>query len=347
MFNKSPYISVIVPVYNGSKFLPRCLGALLGSTFTSFEVIVVDDGSTDDSAEISRKMGASVLSTPRRQSGPAAARNLAAGKARGEILLFVDADVVVRNETLARVAATFTNEPAVSALFGSYDDEPAEPNFLSQYKNLQHHFVHQISARDASTFWSGLGAVRRDTFLALGGFDCEKFEVPSIEDIELGLRLRSAGHAIRLDRDIQAKHLKKWKFISLLRTEILYRAKPWSKLIVQNDGLVNDMNLKVSDRLSAALVGLCTALLPFTFWRQGLLLVITICLAMILFLNRGIFRFFAEKKGIWFAVKAFPWQVLYFFYSGVVFVYCWVRYALPAVLGLKKRQQIDGTGTIG
>src|SRR5687767_9347944 len=140
MTQNQTFVSVIVPVYNGGKFLPSCLDALFASDYSQFEVIVVDDGSTDESAEISRTKGAQVLSTPRRQSGPAAARNIAAEKARGDILLFIDADVVVKGDTIAKVAASFERDPEISALFGSYDDAPGEKNFLSQYKNLQHHF---------------------------------------------------------------------------------------------------------------------------------------------------------------------------------------------------------------
>ena len=241
------FISVVIPVYNGRKFLDRCLDAISASLYRSFEVIVVDDRSTDDSAEICRRKGANVLSTGTR-SGPAAARNLAAETAKGEILVFIDADVVVKPDTIGKVARGFEVHPEISALFGSYDDEPAEKNFLSQYKNLQHHFVHQNSSPEASTFWSGLGAIRRDVFIANGGFDCKKFSVPSIEDIDLGFRLRRSGHRILLDAGIQAKHLKKWEVRSHLRTEIFCRALPWSQLIVENAGMINDMNLKTADR---------------------------------------------------------------------------------------------------
>lgn len=337
--NSEPFVSVIVPVYNGRNFLCKSLRGLFESEFSSFEVIVVDDGSTDDSAEISRKFGAEVLAMPVR-SGPSAARNSGAAAAKGDILLFVDADVVVKPDTLAKVAFGFEKQPEISALFGSYDDEPAEQNFLSQYKNLQHHFVHQSSSRQASTFWSGLGAVRRDVFIALGGFDCHRFEVPSIEDIELGLRLRADGHKILLDRDIQAKHLKKWQAGSLLRTEVFCRAVPWSKLILESRGLINDLNLKTSDRLSAALVGLSLVLAAFLYWEPALLLLIVLLLVAVVLLNLKIIRFFAKKRGILFAALSVPWQLLYYFYCGATFLFCWFYFALPPSLGVKKREEI-------
>lgn len=335
------FISIIVPVYNGEKFLPSCLDALFASDYSSFEVIVVDDGSTDDSAEISRKKGATVIPSERRQSGPAAARNLAAKIAKGDILLFVDADVVVKTDTLTKVANAFQTQPEISALFGSYDDEPGEKNFLSQYKNLQHHFVHQTSNPEASTFWAGLGAVRRDIFLSIGGFDCIKFAIPSIEDIELGVRLRVAGHRILLDRNIQAKHLKKWEIVSLIKTDIFCRAVPWSRLILTSQGMINDMNLKTADRLSSVFVALSILIVPLIFWKPFLLLILAFFLLAIVFLNWKIFRFFGEKKGVVFAALTFPWLFLYFFYSGITFVSCWLVYGLPRILNLKKSEEID------
>lgn len=330
-----PFITVIVPVYNGRDFLPRCLDALFSSDYASFEVLVVNDGSTDDGPEIAAQKGARVISTDHR-SGPGAARNLAAEVAAGEILVFVDADVVVKHDTLRKFGENFVQLPEVSAIFGSYDDEPAEQNFLSQYKNLQHHFVHQNSERDASTFWSGLGAIRRGVFIAHGGFDCEKYSIPSIEDIDLGYRLRRSGHQILLDRSIQAKHLKRWELISHLRTEIFCRALPWSRLILEENRIINDMNVKTGDRISAMLVALLLLSLPFIFWKPIAALIPIGCLLGLVYLNREILAFYARKRGVLFAALTFPWQLLYFFYSGVVFSYCWVRYALPHLLGFTK-----------
>lgn len=331
-------ISVIVPVYNGGRFIERCIDALLSNAYSRFEVVVVNDGSTDDSEDICRAKGVTVLQSEKARSGPAAARNFAAGKVNGEILLFVDADVVVEHDTISKVAACFARDPEIAALFGSYDDAPAEKNFLSQYKNLQHHFVHQNSNPEASTFWAGLGAVRADTFRAVGGFDCEQFAVPSIEDIELGARLRRAGHRIVLDRSIQAKHLKKWTISSLLRTEIFCRAVPWSRLILTDQGLINDMNLKTNDRLSAVLTALIIVLVPLSIWQPLILLAVATVLFVFIRLNKDIFGFFIAERGWLFALMALPWLLLYFLYSGVTFVACWCIYALPATLGLVRRE---------
>src|SRR3990172_11000239 len=103
---RQPFISVIIPVYNGSKYLNQCLDALMTSPYRQFEIIVVDDASTDDSVAICRKKEIAVLQMPH-QSGPAAVRNYGAQKARGDILLFVDSDVLVQQETITRIVTDF------------------------------------------------------------------------------------------------------------------------------------------------------------------------------------------------------------------------------------------------
>ena len=138
-------ISVIVPVHNGTSFLRQCLEALGGSR-CPYECIVVNDGSTDETSEIAGSFPTRVIDVPDGPRGPAYARNRAAEVARGDILFFLDADVIVDRDTLERIERTFVQHPEVDAVFGSYDDRPAETNFVSLYKNLAHHFVHQHGA---------------------------------------------------------------------------------------------------------------------------------------------------------------------------------------------------------
>jgi len=265
-------ISVVIPAFNAGQHLEECLRSLAESSVRPREVIVVDDGSTDASAKIARSMGAVVLDTGA-QGGPAKARNLGARAAGGRILFFLDADVCVHPDTIERIWEAFQRDPTLDALIGSYDDSPGSKDFLSQYKNLMHSFVHHTSNVEASTFWSGCGAIRRDVFLDLGGFD-ESYTRPSIEDIELGYRLRHAGRKILLDRDIQVKHLKHWTFWNLVRTDIFSRGIPWTELILRDRHMPNDLNLHLSQRVSVALTFVLSGMSLFAaFWWQGYFLV--------------------------------------------------------------------------
>jgi cellulose synthase/poly-beta-1,6-N-acetylglucosamine synthase-like glycosyltransferase len=310
-------LSVIIPVLNGAKSLPECLDCLRKPATPQVEYIVVDDGSCDGSVAIAEAAGAAVLRT-RGRAGPATGRNLGAAHAAGDILVFVDADVCVRPDTLERIRARFENDPSIDAVFGSYDDEPGDPGFISQYKNLLHHHVHQSGRTEAATFWSGCGAVRRAAFQAVGGFD-ERYTRPSMEDIELGYRLRAAGHRIALDPRIQVKHLKRWGLLELARCDILSRALPWTRLILRSSQLPDDLNLAVPQRLTAILV-LASAILavigPFIgIWSAWALLP----LAAAIVLNRRFYLFLADKRGWLFLAGALPLHLAYYLYSTLAF----------------------------
>jgi glycosyltransferase involved in cell wall biosynthesis len=244
-------ISIIIPAYNGGEQLHECLNAIARLAVAPCEVIVVDDGSTDGSIQRVAARGGRILATPGRM-GPAAARNLGAQSAQGDILFFIDADVCVHADATERVAAAFA-DPSIDAVIGSYDDDPSSRDFLSQYKNLMHCFVHQTACSEASTFWSGCGAIRREVFLSLSGFDAT-YQRPAIEDIELGYRLRQTGRRILLDRDLRVKHLKKWTFWGLLKTDVLDRGIPWTELILRDRKMPDDLNLQISQRVSVGLV---------------------------------------------------------------------------------------------
>jgi glycosyltransferase involved in cell wall biosynthesis len=256
-----PLVSVIVPARNCPDHLQQCLAAIAASTCRSFEIIVVDDASTDDTAAIAAEAGARVLRMVVR-SGPAAARNHAAELAKGDILFFVDADVCLHSDAMGRVVELFETDATVDAVFGSYDLDPSAPNLISQYKNLLHRFVHQHGSEEACTFWSGCGAIRKTAFQAGGGFDA-KFIRPSIEDIELGARLRRMGRRIRLDKRLQASHLKTWTLVGLLRSDVLDRALPWTRMILRERDLPSDLNLTIWQRLCAALTCLAALVLLF------------------------------------------------------------------------------------
>jgi len=267
-------------------------------------------------------------------SGPAAARNYGAVNAKGEIILFLDSDILVRPDTISKIASRFSEDPDLSAVFGSYDDDPYQKDFLSQYKNLVHHFVHQNGNNDASTFWAGCGAIKNEAFSEIGGFDQGKFKTSSIEDIELGYRLKSNGYKILLDKTLQVKHLKKWSINNYLDAEIYRRAIPWSRLILETGIFHSDLNLKISDRISAFLVWII-------FFVTGFLIVdlvvkdinlisieiflLFFVFVLFLFLNFKFYKFLLVNRGFLFLIESIPIHFLYFIYSSSVFALIWLK----------------------
>ncbi len=311
-------LSVVIPVHNGGEDLRRCLAALAKSRRLPDEIIVVDDASTDASAAIAGAAGALVLPLAQGPNGPAVARNRGAAQARGDLVLFLDADVAAHDDTLERIERYMAAQPDVAALFGSYDDNPAKPGIASRYKNLLHHYVHQHGRREAGTFWAGCGAVRRDVFARMGGFDTA-YGRPSIEDIELGVRLRRAGYRVWLCADVQVTHLKRWTIRSLLRSDIRDRAIPWTQLILRETDLPADLNLDAKSRLSAVVAWLLVGLLAAGLWLPALWLGVVAALALLGVLNADLYTFFWRRGGWLFTVGAIALHILYYLYSSFIF----------------------------
>ncbi|HSG48312.1 MAG TPA: glycosyltransferase [Longimicrobiales bacterium] len=331
-----PLLSVIIPVHNGAAVLPRCLSALESSSFPGHlrEVLVVDDGGTDGAAEHARLRGHPVLRVPGGPRGPGHARNLGADAADGAVLVFVDADVCVHPDVLDRFAGIFEANPDVAAAFGAYDDRPGDPGFLSQYRNLYHRYVHLRGAGEAETFWAGCGAVRKEVFRALGGFDTRRYPRPQIEDIELGYRIRDAGHRILLDPGIAATHLKQWTLPGMLRTDLLDRGIPWMRLLLERPRPGN-LNVGAVERLRTALVGLAgMALLTGAVTGSPEWLLVSAALLILnVASNTPLYRWLADQRGWWFAVRAIPVNLLYYAIAGLSVVVAATGHAARRVPG--------------
>lgn len=315
-------LSVIIPVHGAPELLAACLSALQQSSQVPDEVIVVDDGSPEDSAsrieEIAKEAGARLIRQS--QAGPGAARNRGAKDASCALLLFVDADVNVHAETLGQIVAAFDSDAELAAVFGSYDERPSAGTIVSDYRNLLHHFVHQTSRRQAHTFWAGCGAIRREAFFAAGGFDAS-FGRPSIEDVELGLRLSDQGRRIELRLEIQCTHAKRWTLRSFLLTDLFQRAIPWTELLfTRQSALPADLNFGMAQRLSVPLAALLLISLILAA-RMPLLAgtAAALCIVLLAILNGPFLGFLVRLRGLPFAIAAFPLHLLHFLASGLGF----------------------------
>jgi GT2 family glycosyltransferase len=313
----TPRVSVIVPVVRGDDNFRACLASLARLDPPYADLVVAVDGGDPAAAALARAQGARVVVLPE-QGGPARARNAAARLASGDILFFVDADVTVPPDAIARVVAALADHPDHAAIVGSYDDAPAAPNFLSQYKNLAHRFVHQTAREEACAFWSACGAVRRDAFARIGGFD-ERYRRSSIEDIELGSRLIEAGARIRLVKSLTVKHLKRWTPAGLVRSEIFDRALPWTRLILASGRMPDDLNLRWSGRVAVAVACGLGAALVASVWLPWARPVAVLLAALEIAIDAPLARFFHRTRGPAFAARALAWQWVHYLCSAAGF----------------------------
>jgi Glycosyltransferase like family 2 len=264
-------LGVVVPATDTPSTLGRCLAAIQSADAPPDEVAVVDRPSSLSAA---------------------AARNAGVARVTADVVAFVDADVAVHPDAFARIRAAFDADPGLVAVSGSYDDRPASQATVSAFRNLLHHHVHHAGAGPAETFWTGLGAVRRSAFLAVGGFDVVRYPHPSIEDIDLGHQLAASGARMVLDPAIQGTHLKVWTLRSMLWTDFARRGVPWVALQVRSRRLSTALNCGWRHRLSAL-----ACVLAVAFVALGRPLLLLTAAAALLTLNRAFYMLLVRRQG--------------------------------------------------
>ncbi len=343
-------LAIVIPAYNAELTLGDCLAAIAASERQPDELILYDDGSTDSTGAMARAAGAVVLRNDGPPGGPAVGRNAGVAIAKSDLIVFVDADVSIHPTALGRLEAAFADDPKIAAAFGSYDDRPRSQRSAALYANLRHHFVHQGGERRATTFWAGLGAIKADVFRAIGGFDT-RYARPSIEDIELGVRLNQAGYGIALVPEALGKHCKDWGKRQLWRTDIMSRAVPWTQLIAAGRTAGAELNLVGSERLKSVLAHLSwllpLAALVFHFnarlgfldaspWHLGRWLMgfgVASGLAYV-WLNRAFLALLYRAGGLKTMVLGLGLHWLYHCYASVTFALVMLRQKLtPATTG--------------
>ncbi len=271
-----------------------------------------------------------MIRLPGRSRGPGYARNRGVERARGDCVVFLDADVLVRPDTLSRIAATMSTRSDVDALFGAYCDEPEAAGVVSKYRNLLHHYTHAQEPGEAQTFWAGCGCVRRSVFVAVGMYDEWRFSRPQIEDVELGYRLSAHGHRILLQPDIQVTHLKRWTFASMLKADFMDRGVPWARLLAEQRALLGpaaekakSLSLRAKEKSNTFLVCLGLLLLALSVRPKDHLLAVLggICLFLVVLRGLPLYAFFYRKRGLVFAICGVVLHMIYYLTAAVSVVW--------------------------
>ncbi len=325
-------LSVIIPVYNDPVNLGKCLDSLERSRMKDFQLIVVDDGSQVGCADVAAHRCDEFLRLEQ-NSGQSTARNMGVRKATADLLFFLDADIMVEPDTLGRVLEEFERRPGIDALFCSFQHDTPPGNFCSQFKNLQHHFTHQVSSREAATFCGGFGAIRKAVFEQVGGF---QEDLRFMEDVELGYRLHSAGHRILLCPEIQLTHNKRYSLASLIRSDVFQRAIPWTRIMLERRIYRNDLNTSSNNVASVMVVFLMLAGLVFhPGGLAGLFALELLLLLILVLLNRPFLCYVRKLRGNGFAARTLAMIWLQYLYSGL---------GLVAGVVLHYREKVFGGG---
>ena len=288
--------SVIVPNCNGKATLGETLNAISRAVPAPAEVIVSDDGSTDGSETIAEGFGAKLVRSEIRR-GASANRNAGAAAAAEDVLVFVDADVLLPPATFAVLAERFS-DPGVSAAIGLLRPLTRFGDLLSQYKNYYMHYTYYRMPDTVSVFYTSIAAIRREVFAACGGFET-RYRSATIEDMEFGVRMTARGYRIVLDRRLQVEHLKRYSFRLLLQTAFR-RASGLAKIALR-DRLSRERKKSYVTTSSSFLAGMVLSSLSLVALAAAVVLparpflaLAAACYLLLLMLNAGFLAGFAR-----------------------------------------------------
>ena len=224
-------ISIVVPNYNGEITIKKCLDFIFSQNYDNFEVVVVDDCSTDNSIEIIRSYQKVKLIELNKNQGPAVARNEGADNSKGDIIVFVDSDVCLPESALSLIKKTFEEEQDTQAIVGMPDRFCKFENMCSQHFNLRVHFNYLNLPPYISIIYGSIFAVRRKTFFEVGGLDA-RFKTAGVEDDDLGIRISQKGYKIKHLKNLQINHYKPVSLRKLIKNDF-FRAADRIKLMLR------------------------------------------------------------------------------------------------------------------
>lgn len=292
MTSPGPLVSVVIPNYNYGATLGLCIRAAQAQTYPDLEVVVADDCSTDDSVAVARSLGARVLSTPH-NSGQAVTRNLGAAQARGEILFFVDSDLVLEPDAVANAVSLLRSDPEIGAVCGVNDPEPLVPDRkVKEYRALQYHYWSLIPDGVVSFLPSAMFAIRADVFAEIGPFD------PRLrwsEEVEYGHRL-SQRYYIYQTTAIRGLHDPDATMGGMLR-KLFHRGRARVPLYAQRGRFAR--GFETAPRALASVVALGGALsvaLPFLLGPVWAVVPVAL-LATSIGMDLGMYRFVLGRRG--------------------------------------------------
>ncbi|MFI5360585.1 MAG: glycosyltransferase family 2 protein [Elusimicrobiota bacterium] len=292
-----PRFTVIMPVFNAAHFFTDVLDSIPADLDDDFEIVLIDDCSTDGTAELIRRhprFPKIALLRTAENSGPATARNLGAERARGEYLLFFDADVVFLPDTFERARAYVLAHPEVRCFTGINSKESAAPGFVSRFHaTWSNYLLDLIPEGGVATQWNPrLGFIRKDFFRELGGFDA-RYRKADVEDYAF---TRKIGRHVGFTRDLEIKH----RFADLPGTmrNFYKRSQQWMDLLVATRELDKTGHTRTSmvpNVIVPVLLAAGLLLLPFYPTGRPLLLV----LAFYVVYNLGMTLHFLRVAGLW------------------------------------------------
>lgn len=304
-------LSVIIPCHNKAETIGRCLKAALASDHPDFEVIVVDDGSTDDSVGIIREYSCKAI-VLKEQAGASKARNTGAQNSSGDLLFFTDADCLLEENTLSRADQAMMKEGDEVIMGGTYTAEPFDQDFFSRFQSIFVNYSETKDADDPDYIATHAMVVSFRTFKEIGGFP-EDF-LPIIEDVEFSHRARKAGYRLMVLPGLKVKHIFDFSLVKSVKNAYV-KSRYWTMYSLGNRDLFRDSGCASSElkiNVPANFFILLFIFLSIMFQTSFLLFPVAGIFILNFISSRKLLIAFYKAKGIIFAGLALLyWMLLY------------------------------------
>lgn len=298
-------LSIIIPTYNSGRFITPLLDSILKSASDlilekNLEIIIVDDCSTDNTVGVASVYHVRIIKL-KVNSGPARARNTGAKEAKGDILFFLDSDVILTKDMIKEVKDYFDNNPASNCVIGICDKEPLNDGFVPRYMALfEYAHLAGSNAQNVSVFSPRCGAVRKEFFKKLGGFN-ESYGGADIEDFEFARRVNKTDK-IFLNRKMIVKH--KFATFSEAVRNYFKRASMWVRLFMKEKSFDNAGPSVPSNAIAAISAFLSFVSLFFILFSNKALYFFIFFVAIYLTANLRWLNFMQKEAGLSFSLKA-------------------------------------------
>lgn len=293
-------ISIVIPTYNSSHFMKNLLDSIFKQAVEDMEVIIVDDCSTDDTLEIVKQYPVRVINMDT-NAGPAKARNRGAKEARGDIVFFLDSDVIVLEGTIKEVEDYFENNPDTKCIIGICDTEPLNKGFVPTYMAM-FEYIHLIGQQydKVSVFAPRCGAIKKQFFLDIGGYD-EHYKGADVEDFELARRINKTDCII-----LNPKMLVRHQFADFKRALKIYfkRTVMWMHLLFKEKQLDNAGPTSPSNGIAAMCAFISFLALLFMPFIDNASYFFLFFISIYLISNLRWWNFMRQEAGLMFALKA-------------------------------------------
>ncbi len=303
-------LSVIIPNRNGADTIGLCLEALFRSAHDSFEVIVVDDASTDNSISIIQQFPCRLVKLEH-HIGAGAARNEGARQSRGALLFFTDADCLVHGDTLMLAERFAENLGDDTIIGGTYTLRPFDRSFYSSFQSIFIHYCELKNIRQPDYIAAHAMVISARTFHASGGFPADFY--PLIEDVEFSHRLRNKGYKLVMVPELQVQHVFGYRSMGDSMRNGYVKSKYWTMYSLGNKDLLADsgtasfgLKMNVVSLFSSLALGACYLVYPSSLF----LLLPAILVLLNVLLNLKLFSFFCRAGAKVFPVAASLYYML-------------------------------------